>query len=563
MSEITNAKPGTVARLMGVFSRSKKPNAAEARTVPAFVEEAIREKATSAERPMQVGAMYPGTQYSYGGGPYYSDGQKFPSGIILSGSSPIIDHNRTRSNAREAYHTSTAARAIVSRFVEAVVGDGVRVEPQPAAALLGLSQEEAEEWSRNVKERFGLWANSKYATLDETMTLYQLQRLIETQARRDGEYFVRFHYLKDADRPNPLALSSIEQSQIIGNPYTTTDYFPWRNDGVQRDSRGREIAFYVKVRDKDGSYVNRRIPASEAGRKMMVHGFIPEYAGQTRGYSPLHHALQEFSQMTNFTIAQIQKAILQSSVVMSKETDLGATPTGNPFSLDGAGAVLPAPTVAEVAPQVQTGTVPPYVPINVSLSPGGHGIFNNGPGERLVPFNHTAPSDSFAPFSEAFIAILSASCSIPYEIVLQRFGSNYSASRACMVMFYRYALVLRGEHKSDFLTAAYESWLSEEIAAGRISAKGWLDPVLRLAWLNAEWSGPLMPDIDPEASVNAAREAIEANLSNVALEAQRYNGSDAAMNRAINERILTGAEPVPWNKKEIRPERGTERGAEK
>jgi hypothetical protein len=56
-----------------------------------------------------------------------------------------------------------------------------------------------------------------------------------------------------------------------------------------------------------------------------------------------------------------------------------------------------------------------------------------------------------------------------------------------------------------------------------------------------------MPDIDPTKSISAARDAIEANLSNVSLESQKYNGTDAAMNRAINERVYDGAKPAYWS----------------
>ena len=39
------------------------------------------------------------TDNVFGSGGYYSDGQKFRGGIIFSGSSPIINHSKTRANA--------------------------------------------------------------------------------------------------------------------------------------------------------------------------------------------------------------------------------------------------------------------------------------------------------------------------------------------------------------------------------------------------------------------------------------------------------------------------------
>lgn len=526
-----------------VFSRSEPK---QMRALPAFVEEELKQnqrQTTTAWFPM---SGYWRGGYSGGGG-YISDGEKIPNGIIFSGMSPIIDHVTTMKNARDAMHTSPAARAMVSRRVEAVVGDGLRLEPKPVASILGLTDEQADVKAKEIKERFHLWANSKYASLDESMTLYQMQRLAELGAARDGEYFARLNYLRDKKRPHPLAINLIDPAQIQGFPYTDTQGYSWGLDGILRDEYGRETAYRVRVKDSKGKYVYKTIQAMDGARRAFVHGFIPEYAGQTRGFSPYHHAIQEFSQLTNFSIAHIQKAVIQASIIMAQETEAASIAGGNPFNLDGAGPVLPEIENPCSTTLDDERVVPPYSPVNVGLSPGGIGFFNLKPGNKVKSFQDSAPSDNFAPFVEAFLAILFASCNEPYEVVMERFDSNYSASRGALVMFYRFALILRGEHKSDFLSHVYESWFAEEIALGRISAPGWLDPVLRLAWLNADWIGPLMPDIDPQKSIDAARDGIEAHITNIELEAQKLNGSDPARNRQINERILEGASKAPWN----------------
>ena len=190
-----------------------------------------------------------------------------------------------------------------------------------------------------------------------------------------------------------------------------------------------------------------------------------------------------------------------------------------------------------------------YDPLAIHLAPGAVGVLSGlGAGEKLKSFDSTAPSDSFASFTDAFIAHLSASRSMPVEVLLQRFNANYSASRAALVMFWRVASLWRAELESDFLNPVYDAWLSEEIGSGRVSARGWLDPIMRAAWLSCEWAGSAMPDIDPEASINAARLAVEANISNLEREARKFNGSDAATNRAINDTLFQGMTPAPWNK---------------
>jgi capsid protein len=101
---------------------------------------------------------------------------------------------------------------------------------------------------------------------------------------------------------------------------------------------------------------------------------------------------------------------------------------------------------------------------------------------------------------------------------------------------------------ADFLDPIYEMWLSEEIAAGRITAPGWSDPLLRMAWLSCEWAGAPMPNIDPSATAKADQMYIEMGAQTPDDVARNLNGSSGKANRAKNARQLPELTPVPWTK---------------
>lgn len=528
------------------YSRAERPVTADliqlddvrARRAPALVPVPRPDN-----RVVRRGATVSSTPLSSGGS-YWHHGEKYRGGLPSSGSSPILDNQYLRWNAREQWHVTPIARAMVERFAETVVDDGLRLEPTPSAAVLGLTPQQAEQWSSAVSERFHLWAATKFASRAEQMTFYQMQRLAEVAQQRDGEYFVRFHYSDDRSRSSSLSLSFVEPDQVLGYSYTATQGLPFDADGITRDEAGRETGYSVSVK-RGNVWTSETIPAVlPNGRRMMLHGWCPEYASQTRGFSRLSHAIQEFEQLTGFTTAQINKAIMQSIFVMSKETDASAIPTGNIFG-DAAAQFASENTDEEVAPAVPEFG---FDPMRIKLSPGGIFVAEGlGAGEKLKGFENTAPADGFGAFTDAFIAHLAASVSMPVEVLLLRFSSNYSASRAALVMFWRVAQLWRRELESDFLAPVWESWLSEEIAAGRVSARGWLDPVLRSAWLRAEWVGSQMPVIDPKVSADASRLLIEAGLSTAEREAREINGSDANMNKAKNEEFFRGMGKAPWN----------------
>ena len=109
----------------------------------------------------------------------------------------------------------------------------------------------------------------------------------------------------------------------------------------------------------------------------------------------------------------------------------------------------------------------------------------------------------------------------------------------------------------DFCRPAYELWLTEAVARGRIIAPGFLtDPLVRQAYLQSEWIGPSQGQLDPTKEVQAAVTAIENGLSNREAEAIKLNGSEYRANvekltlenerlREANGGAAQAAQPAP------------------
>ena len=182
------------------------------------------------------------------------------------------------------------------------------------------------------------------------------------------------------------------------------------------------------------------------------------------------------------------------------------------------------------------------------LSRPGVSVFSLRSGEDLKPFPETAPSEQYDRFVDAFTAYLSASMSMPIEVLLMRFGENYSASRAALILFWRVGQIWQAELAADFLNPIYESWLGLEIAMGRVQCPGWNDPIMRSAWLCNNWIGAPMPDIDPLRHAKAAKEQISVGSTDLDRLARNTNGSDGSSNRAKLARQLTELPPMPWDK---------------
>lgn len=528
--------------------------------------EAIAHQADIMGRGAQAVAYHSGAGSYYGGyGGTRSGGAQWPHGLSNGGRARTLNHTLMRRNARDAYHDSAQARAIVDRLADTIADVGLRRESAPRFEILGITREAANEWARDVDGRFHLWAMDKKQHRSEGMTFYQSQHLYQVFQHRDNDMFRRLYYSGDRGLQNPLQWEFLDPDQIRGAGFTATNG-PWMSnifDGIERDDRGREKSYDVYVSDGQGKFKNVTVQRKgpKSGRLFMLHGFNPEYAGQARGYSRIGFALQGLENIADFSAAQIKKAINQSSIVaMMENKELDPSNVFEQIMTKfGSGAAAQqfgnTPTPSSAAENVTTASLAApecyQIPEATLDVPGSTMIMNARRGDSLKPFAQNAPADSFDKFVDAFMYYLSSAAGIPLEVVLMRFNQNYSASRGTLILFWRVVMQWRDEWAADDGNPIFEMWLSEEIAKGRVTAPGWSDPVLRAAWLNGAWRGAPIPDIDPSKTAKARRENLSLGLTTGDREARDLNGSDAESNRTQLEHEFGEVVPPPWETRQL------------
>lgn len=485
-----------------------------------------------------------------------SGGAKYPYGLSTHAPGLIVDHYATRQQARDAYHDTPQAKALVDRYADTVADIGLRLESDPKYDLLGIDPERAEAIARQIEESFDSWAQSKQSHRAQTMNLYQAQRLYAIMQQRDNDQFVRLFYDRK-DLISPLQFEFYDANQIMGHGYTNTLGPNYTPDGIIRNPDGTEKAYRVWYAKPDGKYQSVEIPhlGNNSGLPHMLHGFYAEHPGQTRGYSRLAHALQEFEKLTDFSVATVNRAIKDAMFTMAVENqqldpsdpleDLARTPGGAGPAAQMFGAQA---TSSDLDGELSEFTGQPnYTAIpEAAFSGSSVGIFNLKRGDTIKSLGNQASAQAYNQFVDAFTGHLAASMSMPLEVLLMKFGSNYSASRATLILFWRIAEIWKTEMAADFLNPVFEAFLTLEIAAGRLSLPGWSDPRLRQAWLNCRWIGAPMPNIDPAKTANADRAYIEMGATTLDRVARNLNGSSAASNRNKLRREYDDLPAPPW-----------------
>jgi len=471
-------------------------------------------------------------QFNSGGG---SSGNHWDHSLDCLGYNSYANNFTIMQRAREACFDQPSANSLVTRKVDIVVNTGITIVPIPDWEAIGITKEEAREWSRPIEKRFNRWALSKEVSRDWQNNFYQLQRMALTGQIRDGEYFVRFYYSKNQKLQNPLQLQIIDPNQINGTGIVTTigdNAMYTVGDGINRDEGGKEIEYSVIVWDyKKHESKIVIVPAAgpKSKRVMMIHGFRQVYPGQGRGLSEIFSSLQWLQKITDLSDAEIQRAIIQASIALYVKPPEDR-PAGNPLT-----SVKTSFNSDDEEPEENIDSCNGISYNNIGhdiLKAPGIGVFGLQAGEDLKSLDFNRAAADFVAFRNSIMQILASSSGMPLEVLEMNFKNNYSASQGAIILAYQIAKQWIMELVSDLLSHVYEMWLVGEIAAGRAACPGWNDPRIKAAWLNASWVGNPIPAIDKLKEAKARLENINLGLTTRERESRNLNGSNFDDNAA-------------------------------
>lgn len=433
-----------------------------------------------------------------------------------------------RARSRDLARNSPIAVGAIGTTVTHVVGSGLSLQPAIDAKLLGLSQEQADDWHYRVSRDFEAWASSKDCDVHRTLDFYALQQLAMRAVCESGDMGVLLTSSKSTKHPIALALQAIEADRIC-NPNRAPDTADMVA-GISFDEQGAPREYHVASGNphRRGLAGNSRplswtsVPAfgAQSGRRNFLHLFEQPRPGQRRGVPMLAPVIEPLKQLERYTEAELMAAVVSGMFTVFIQTE-GSTQL-EPSAL--AGGQAPA-----------------------GGSGGWNGKLGNGlvvelnKGESINTANPGRPNANFDPFVNAIVRQIGLALQIPYEVLVKAYMSSYSAARAALLDAWRFFRARRDWLVVNLCQPVYEAWLEEGVALGRIAAPGFFaDPLIRKAWAGATWVGDGPGAIDPLKEVLAAKERVALSTSTLSQESILHDG-------------------IPWERKVDRREREEER----
>lgn len=452
----------------------------------------------------------------------------------------LYDVQTLRQQSRDLIRNEALPAGIIAGNVTSVVGSGIVPQSRIDYEYLGISEQQAEATQQEFERIFNLQANSKDWDAERRQNFWQQQATVQRSMKESGDVFAVRRLIED--RPSrKLGLSvQLVESDRVSTP-TDIQYNPRIRAGCETDANGAPVAWHINQTHPGELFLTQpvtnatkwtRIRAFDDNGDPLVLAVIPRLRpGQTRGVPYLAPVVEMFKQLTRYTEAEINAAVISGMLAVMVTTTAPVSPLG--AGIPGmVGGKQSTPGGSKIN-RLQSGM-----------------ILDLNPGESVEVVDATRPNPAFDPFVMSVLRQIGAGLELPFEVLVKHFQSSYSAARAAIMDAWRFFMKERAFLVDEFCQPCWNWCITEAIARGLVSAPGFFDdPMIRAAWLGCEWVGQGIPQIDPlkEAASAEAWNALGIwSLQDIS--AQQGRDFDRTHRQLVREKRLrdqAGLTPLP------------------
>lgn len=394
-----------------------------------------------------------------------------------------------RERSRDLVRNTPIATGAINTKVTNIVGGGLRLQCRVDRDFLGMDEDEADEWERNTQREFSLWASSQECSITRDANLYEMQDLVFRSTLENGDVFVLMPLVERQRIPYRLALNLIEADRVC-NESNAADK-PNLAGGIERDERGTPTIVHILNGHPGNPYSSQstwkkvRMFGARTGRRNVLHIYRKLRIGQSRGVPDLAPVIEALKQLSDYTEAEIQAAVVSGLLTVFVKSDGGI----NPLEVGSAEGISSAESD------------------EVKLGSGA--IIDLADNESIETVNPSRPNTAYDPFVMSVLRQIGVALELPFELLIMHFTASYSASRAALELAWKFFRSRREFLIGKFCMPVYEEWMTEAVELGRIAAPGFLDgdPAVRAAYLGCSWTGPAKGHIQPLQEIKAEVEA--------------------------------------------------------
>ena len=213
---------------------------------------------------------------------------------------------------------------------DSIVGAFYILNSRPAWSVLGKDEAWAEDFQKEVEEKFTLWAESPMKWVDAARRndFTSLIRLAVGVDTFGGEALATVEWLRDTGREFHTAIQMIDADRL--STPSTRLYDPSIRGGIRMNQFGAPISAFIRVGHPNDVY--RGLGQIEAwkevafykpwGRQMVLLFSEQNRVDQTRAVADIASGLREIAITKRFRDVTLQKAVLAATYAATIESEL-------------------------------------------------------------------------------------------------------------------------------------------------------------------------------------------------------------------------------------------------
>lgn len=428
----------------------------------------------------------------------------------------VPDYKRLRYRMYHAYATIDSIKTIASKFFYWTIGNGLKLQSEPDRTVLeseGIVNSDAvyTNFQKMVEARFRIYASSKQSDYSKESSLHDLALNAYQGMFLGGDMLciVRFE-----DYGPTMQVVSGEH---VISPNLDGDYIQAAEKrgnkikhGVEIDKKGSHVAYYVCTKDelKDDSFERIEAYGKKSGERLawMVSGtkISPDHI---RSVPQMSQSLEKINKLDRYTEAAVTKAEQGAKMVYTIEHQEYSTGE-NPLNSIVAGKRREA--ISGAIDWDKERALADGLANRLTETTSGQAI--NMPNGSTMKSFESSIETKFSEFNSTIRDEIAAGSDVPPEVAMQKYSSNYSASRAAINSFGYIIVINRTKFSNEFYLPYYKIWLKHQILIGKISAPGYIENqdnfMVTESYSKCRFTGKNMPHIDPLKEVKAVREML-------------------------------------------------------
>lgn len=447
----------------------------------------------------------------------------------------LLDLQTLRQQSSDLIRNEALPAGIIAANVTAVVGTGIVPQSRIDAEYLGLTEEEADAWQRQAERIFSHMADRNHWDAERKQTFWQQQATVQRSRKERGDVFAVRRFIERPGKKLGLCVQLVEGDRV-DTPTSPDIDLTQKNirAGCELDSDGAPVAWHISQNHPGEWFASQpvgkpnkwtRIEAFDKNGDPLVLPVIERLRpGQTRGVPYLAPVIEMFKQLTRYTEAEITAAVISGMLAVMVTSTAPVSPLGG--TIPGMVGGKPATPGGAKINRLQSGM-----------------ILDLAPGEDVKIVDSKRPNTAFDPFVMSVLRQIGAGLELPFEVLVKHFQSSYSAARAALLDAWRFFAKERDFLVQSFCQPCWEWCLTEAVARGQLSAPGFFDdPMIRAAWLGADWIGASMPVIDPVKEAAAAEAWNTLGIYSLAdISAQQGKDFDRTHKQLVREKRMREA----------------------